>query len=136
MLILHQVLPGEPPTPLPPQEITENVADTAGAGEAMDDAGESGRNAVTTAAHFGYGAAAGLGYIPFAGKSGMHPAAEGALYGLAVWGGSYLGVMPATGLYRSATDEPAARNVLMVTAHLVWGAALGMVYERLTRSES
>jgi putative membrane protein len=99
----------------------------------MDEAGEPGRNAATIAAHFSYGAAAGMGYLPFAGKSGLHPAAEGALYGLAVWGGSYLGLMPATGLYKSATEEPFARNVLMVTAHLVWGVSLGLMFDALSK---
>lgn len=80
--------------------------------------------------------AAGLGYLPFAGRSGMPPAVEGALFGLAVWGGSDLGLMPATGLYRPATEEPAARNALMITSHLVWGAALGVVFDRLTRQSS
>ena len=133
MIGLHRVLPGEPPEPLPPREITENVAETAGAGPAMDAMDESGRAGTTLAAHFSYGAAAGVGYAPFAGRSGIHPAAEGALFGLAVWGGSYLGLMPATGLYRSATEEPAARNALMIAAHLVWGASLGLIFATLTR---
>jgi putative membrane protein len=131
MLALHRALPGEPQRPLPPREITENVADAAGLGETMEEADEPARKGTTLTAHFGYGAAAGLGYLPVAGKSGLPPAAEGALYGLAVWGGSYLGLMPATGLYRSATEEPAARNVLMITAHIVWGAALGALYDKL-----
>jgi uncharacterized membrane protein YagU involved in acid resistance len=123
MVALHKLLPGEPNRPLPPREITENVAEAA-------DLPEPG-TAATLGAHFSYGAAAGVAYLPFAGRSGMHPAAEGALFGLAVWGGSYLGIMPATGLYKSATEDATARNVLMVTAHLVWGAALGMIYHRL-----
>ena len=99
----------------------------------MDDMHEHEKTAATLAAHFGYGAAAGAAYIPFAGKSGLAPAAEGALFGLAVWGGSYLGVMPATGLYSSAKDEPAARNALMIAAHLVWGASLGVIYDALRK---
>ena len=134
MLGLHRALPGEPDRPLPPREITENAADTAGLGPEMAAAEEPTRKGTTLAAHFGYGAAAGMAYIPVAGKSGLNPAAEGALYGLAVWGGSYLGLMPATGLYRSATEEPAARNVLMITAHVIWGAALGLLYHKLTDS--
>ena len=66
----------------------------------------------------------------------FRPAAEGALYGLAVWGGSYLGLMPATGLYRSADEEPAARNALMITAHIVWGAPSGVIFHSLTRKGS
>jgi uncharacterized membrane protein YagU involved in acid resistance len=135
MMALHQVLPGEPDSPLPPRHITENAAEAAGAGEAMDNMDEGGRKATTLAAHFGYGAAAGAAYVPLAGKSGLPPAAEGALFGLAVWGGSYLGLMPATGLYNSAKDEPAARNVLMIAAHLVWGASLGVIYDVLRKRE-
>jgi uncharacterized membrane protein YagU involved in acid resistance len=99
----------------------------------MDSMDEPGRTGTTLAAHFSYGAAAGIGYAPFAGKSGMHPSIEGAMYGLAVWGGSYLGIMPATGLYHSATEEPAARNTLMIAAHLVWGAALGLIFAKLMK---
>jgi uncharacterized membrane protein YagU involved in acid resistance len=99
----------------------------------MDSMDEDGRKATTLAAHFSYGAAAGVAYLPVAGKSGLPPAAEGALFGLAVWGGSYLGLMPATGLYKSATEEPGARNVLMIAAHLVWGASLGVIYDVLRK---
>jgi uncharacterized membrane protein YagU involved in acid resistance len=131
MVGLHRLLPGEPDSPLPPRQITENAAEATGVADQMD---EPEREGATLAAHFGYGATAALGYVPFVGSSGLPPAAEGALYGLAVWGGSYLGLMPATGLYRSATDEPAARNALMIAAHLVWGAALGITFARLTRN--
>ena len=133
MMALHQILPGEPPVPLPPRTIVENVADAAGAEHVMDDMSESQKKGATMAAHFGYGAAAGAAYIPFAGKTSLPPAAEGALFGLAVWGGSYLGLMPATGLYKSATDDAPARNTLMIAAHLVWGASMGMLYHALRK---
>jgi hypothetical protein len=126
MIALHKALPGEPERPLPPREIAQNAASAA-------DLPDPGTGA-TLSAHFAYGAATGMAYLPFAGKSGMNPALEGALFGLAVWGGSYLGVMPKTGLYRSATEDPAARNVLMITAHLVWGASLGLIFHKLTQS--
>jgi uncharacterized membrane protein YagU involved in acid resistance len=135
MMALHNALPGEPQTPLPPRVITENAAEAAGAGDAMDNMDEGSRKAATLAAHFGYGAAAGIAYIPLAGKSGLPPAAEGALFGLAVWGGSYLGLMPATGLYKSATEDAGARNALMITAHLVWGASLGIFYSMLRKRD-
>lgn len=133
MIALHQILPGEPSSPLPPRVITENAADAAAGEHVMGDLYESQRTAATLSAHFGMGAAAGTAYVPFAGKSGLPPAAEGALYGLAVWGGSYLGVMPATGLYQSATNDPPARNALMIAAHLVWGASLGVIYHALRK---
>jgi putative membrane protein len=127
MMALHHLLPGEPERPLPPREITENAAAAADLPHPDTWA--------TLGAHFSFGAAAGVEYLPFAGKSGMNAAAEGALFGLAVWGGSYLGLMPATGLYRPATEDPTARNVMMVTAHLVWGASLGLLFHRLTARE-
>lgn len=128
MTALHAALPSDQQHPLPPRYITENAAATAGV--SLGDS-ETEHKAGTLAAHFGYGTAAGVGYAAFAGKTGLHPATEGALYGLAVWGGSYLGLMPATGLYKSATEEPTARNLLMIAAHLVWGAALGVVTDQL-----
>ncbi|HYO84530.1 MAG TPA: hypothetical protein VES20_24220 [Bryobacteraceae bacterium] len=133
MVALHKILPGEPDSPLPPREITEHAAEAVGAEEAMDELGEGGRQATTLAAHFSYGAAAGVAYLPFSGKSGMPPALEGAAFGMGVWGASYLGLMPATGLYRSATKEATARNVLMIAAHVVWGAALGQLYHELSK---
>jgi uncharacterized membrane protein YagU involved in acid resistance len=133
MMALHQILPGEPSSPLPQRVITENVAEAAGAERMMNEMAEPAKKATTLAAHFGFGATAGAAYIPFAGKSSLPPAAEGALFGLAVWGGSYLGLMPATGLYKSATDDAPARNVLMIAAHLVWGASLGVLYDALRK---
>jgi hypothetical protein len=51
----------------------------------------------------------------------------GTLYGLVVWGASYLGLVPALGLLSPATRHPRRRNALMIAAHLVWGAALGLL---------
>jgi uncharacterized membrane protein YagU involved in acid resistance len=133
MVALHKALPGADREPTPPEQITERAAVEAGIDHKLD---EDERAATTVAAHFGYGAAAGAGYVSLAGKSGLHPAAEGALYGLAVWGGSYLGLMPASGLYKSATEEPAARNAMMIAAHVVWGAALGLLFHSLTSREA
>lgn len=130
MMALQQVLPGEAEKPLPPRVITENLADSSGAGNDTD---EGTLKAATLAGHFSFGAAAGVAYVPLAGKSGLPAAAEGALFGLAVWGGSYLGLMPATGLYQSAREEPGPRNLLMITAHVVWGASLGILYDVLRK---
>ena len=133
MLALQKALPGEEREPLPPKQITENAAAGAGVNHKLT---EGERDAATAAAHFGYGAAAGAAYAAMAGKSGLPPAAEGALYGLAVWGGSYLGLMPAAGLYKSAVDEPATRNVMMIAAHIAWGSALGLIFHSLVSRDA
>jgi uncharacterized membrane protein YagU involved in acid resistance len=132
MMALHRTLPEKDQEPLPPRQIVENVAATAGVEPGQD---EATRETVTLAAHFGYGATVGALYGPVAGSTGLPRAAEGALYGLAVWGGSYLGALPGAGLYRSAKDESAPRNALMIAAHLIWGASLGIIVGALTRDE-
>ncbi len=128
MAAFQKALPAEDQAPLPPQQIVENAAAEAGV---SGDLNEEKLKTATLAAHFGYGAAVGAGYAAWAGKSGLAPVAEGALYGLFVWGGSYLGLAPATGLYRSAFDEAASRNALMIAAHVVWGGALGLIFDAL-----
>lgn len=135
MTALHHALPGETDEPLPPEVIAGNAADAAGLGSAMDEGGEAFRSGATLVSSFSQGAAAGAGYVALAGRSGLPPAAEGALYGVAVWGAAYLGVLPATGLYHSAKKDPAPRTALMIAAHLVWGATLGLAYKYLSERE-
>ncbi len=108
---------------LPPKQITQNAA----SGELTDDQAD----ALSLTAHFGFGATAGAGFSTFAGQSGLHPAAEGALYGLAVWGGAYLGLLPESGLFQRATEDRKSRTAVMIGAHLVWGAALGLICHAL-----
>jgi len=128
MTAMHRALPSSDREPLPPIQITENAAATAGL-----DLGhhEETHKTATLAAHFGYGAAVGSLYGTFAGSTGLPKPAEGLLYGLAVWAGSYLGIVPGAGLYRSAADESPARNGLMISAHIVWGTSLGLLMDAL-----
>jgi uncharacterized membrane protein YagU involved in acid resistance len=58
---------------------------------------------------------------------------SGAAFGLAVWAGSYLGLLPVLGILRPATEHPARRNALMIASHVVWGAVAGLVLEELRR---
>ena len=58
-------------------------------------------------------------------------AAAGAGFGLLVWTVSYLGLMPALDLHPPATRDTARRNLLMIVAHLVWGATAGVVVDAL-----
>ena len=124
MNAMHRALPEKDQHPLPPRHIAENAAAAAGVDLG---ASEDTHEAATLAAHFGYGAAAGSIYAPFAGSTGLPRAAEGALYGVGVWGASYLGLLPGAGLYPAATEESPARNGLMISAHLIWGASLGLL---------
>jgi hypothetical protein len=53
--------------------------------------------------------------------------ASGVMFGLAVWAGSYLGWLPATGIRHHAKEDPPARNALMIAAHVVYGGATGAI---------
>jgi hypothetical protein len=131
MIAMHRMLPEQHKDALPPRQITDNAATQAG----VDMEGEETRKAAALAAHFGYGASAGALYGSVAGAVKAPSAVEGMLFGLAVWGGSYLGLLPGAGLYRSAKDEPAPRNAMMIAAHLIWGASLGVLTEALADDE-
>ncbi len=125
MLILHRLLPGYERYPAEPYRITTRVARRLGLSRLLDDTAD--RVAATTAAHFGYGAAAGALFPPLAARLPLPAVLAGTLYGLVVWGASYLGLVPALGLLSPATRHPRRRNALMIAAHLVWGAALGLL---------
>ena len=128
MLALHRVLPARERYPLPPRQITMRVAEAVGVKQEL---GEPGREAATAVSHFGYGATAGALYGLLAPHIPGPPLVKGIGFGLAVWTGSYLGWLPAAGILPPATREPARRNALMIAAHVVWGAATGLLTEHL-----
>ncbi len=120
MKLMHEQLPREEQYPLPPRQVTEGIAEKAGWGGHMD---EEEREAATWVSHFAYGASCGALYGALSGETlDEHPLAAGAAFGLAVWGVSYLGWLPAAGIISPATEHPPRRNALMIAAHLVWGA--------------
>jgi uncharacterized membrane protein YagU involved in acid resistance len=130
MEALYRVLPPhEKRGPLPPREITQKAADAA---DVADDLSEPQKKGLTGLVHFGFGTGAGAAYGAVAPHLPLGPAANGVAYGLAVWAGSYLGWLPAAGVLPPATEEPAGKNAVMILAHVVWGAALGVLTDRLT----
>src|SRR5688572_1881537 len=129
MELMHRNLPRCERYPLPPRIITERVAGRAGVREAMD---EEERVAATLVSHFGYGTVTGALYGAIADKIDAPPVAKGVAWGLAVWAGSYLGLLPALGILQPATKHPARRNALMIAAHVIWGASLGLVTEAMS----
>lgn len=122
MEVMHRRLPSPERYPLPPRQIAMRVADQAGVKEHLD---ETERLGLTLLAHFGMGTAAGAVYgLVASGQSRPGPL-TGAGYGLMVWAGNYLGLLPALGILRPATSHPLRRTALMIAAHLVWGTVLG-----------
>lgn len=122
MILWHRRLPASERYPLPPREITEKVTHAAGVRYKME---ESTHSAATLIAHFGYGATAGLLYAFLAGEVRAGALLKGIAFGLFVWSASYLGLLPATGILEPATEHPPRRNLMMIGAHVIWGAALG-----------
>ncbi|HEY8516904.1 MAG TPA: DUF6789 family protein [Candidatus Binatia bacterium] len=126
MEMMHGALPLPQQHPLPPRRITERLTD--GGVPAL---GEGGDVATTMLLHFGYGGAMGGLYGAVADRLPGPALAKGVAFGLGVWAASYLLGLPALGLERNALREPAERNVLMIAAHVVWGAMLGATVARL-----
>lgn len=136
MAFLQRRLPNNRGEPLPPRAITEGALSGA-RGHRHNDAeiNDSGSNDawadLSLAAHFAFGAATGAAFGLLGRKPGIVP---GALYGLAVWAGSYLGWVPALGIMPPATRQKPQRNALMIAVHLVWGATLQLATARLART--
>lgn len=127
---LHPRLPRARRHPAPPIEITARIAKRADVETA-----KTGRGliAATGVLHFGYGAATGAPYPLVANRVRASPVVTGVAFGLGVWAASYLGWIPAARLLRPATRQPAERNMVMILAHVAWGAALGLTYETLRK---
>jgi hypothetical protein len=124
---VRRTLPRSEQDPIPPRQITERAAESAGIADDMTDRQ---KDAATAAAHLGFGAGAGALYGLLGRLLPGGPAAGGVGYGLAVWASSYLGWLPATGLYKHPRDEPAGRHAKTILSHAVWGACLGLLHRQ------
>jgi uncharacterized membrane protein YagU involved in acid resistance len=132
MEVLRRRLPEHHQYPLPPREITEQTTGTVGVRHRL---GEEQHTQASLAAHFAFGAAAGAVYGVVTAPLRPNPILGGTLFGLLVWSVSYFGWLPAIGLHRGAREEPVGRNLLMIAAHLVWGATAGSLAELLSPEE-
>lgn len=122
MELMHKALPEREKYPLPPRTITMKAAEAV---DVKDEMNETERTTLTLVSHFAYGATCGALYAPLKRRILLAPPIAGACYGLAVWIGSYLGLLPALGVLKPATEHPVRRTALMIAAHLIWGAVLG-----------
>jgi hypothetical protein len=147
MLLMEQVLPPTHRYPLPPEQITLRLA--GGEGVLRHLKSKPLRLGASLALHFGFGGAAGALFallgehipLPFAlpplrvGDRRVAPVSivRGIVFALGVWAASYLGWLPALGVLAPATRHPTGRNILMITAHIVWGACAGLLLDLFTR---
>ena len=110
----------------PPDAIATEAAHAVGA-----DPTEEQADVLASFAHAGFGATVGAGYalLPRYGP----PPLRGVLLALGVWGVSYQGWVPALGILPPASRDKPGRPAVMVAAHVVFGAVLGAVEDRLRR---
>ena len=129
MLLMWRFLPKWQHYNLPPEAITDELAERTGMKEHMD---KPERIAAALIAHVGYGAAMGTVYPLFTKKASFPAMLKGIVFGLGVWAGSYLGLLPALQMKTTAQQEPLQRNLLLIAAHIIWGATLGITEDNLS----
>jgi putative membrane protein len=127
MLWVHRQIPRHERKMLPPEQITKDVAERLDAHELVE--GPAERKGTSLVNHFAYGTATGALYMAVEDLIDLNPALKGIAWGLAVWGVSYLGWMPAAGIRQTATRRPASENEMMIASHAVWGAILGLLVD-------
>jgi uncharacterized membrane protein YagU involved in acid resistance len=132
MVAMHRVLPRRQQYRLPPRQVTMSILSSKVAKRELE---EPERANATLVSHFAYGAACGALYAPLASRLRPPGAGAGVAHGLAVWTVSYLGLLPALRILEPATRHPAERNLLMIAAHVVWGATAGALVERMLKEE-
>jgi uncharacterized membrane protein YagU involved in acid resistance len=126
MVATQRFLPKRQQYALPPEIITEELAHRTHLRWHMN---KKQVKAATVVSHFGYGAAMGMLYGLLAKKVSLPSPVKGILFGLVVWAASYLAMLPLIGMSESGQREPGKRNLMMIAAHAVWGAAMGLVAE-------
>lgn len=113
----------------PPKQIIERAQAKAGIRHELP---EPAVQASWLAAHLGYGAACGVLYTLLRPLLPTSPITAGLLYGGAVWGVSYLGLMPSLGLYPGPKADSPLRAAVMIVAHVVFGVTTAEVERRLS----
>ena len=108
----------------PPDVITTEAAHAVGANPTENQA-----DALASVAHIAFGAFGGAAYAVLP-KWGP-PSLRGVLTGLAIWSSAYQGVVPALRIMPPASEDQPKRPGIMIGAHVVYGAALGVLEHKL-----
>jgi len=128
MLSTQRFLPKGQRYDLPPELITKDLADKAHVKQHMNKAQIL---AATTVSHFGYGATMGVLYGLLGRRLPLPSGLKGSLFGLIVWAASYPVLLPLLGISESSHEETTRRNLMMIGAHIIWGAGTGVTAEVL-----
>lgn len=119
---LFQQLPLQQRSPLPPAVLAKEIGHKLSLSKNLNLDEQS---QFTMFSHYGYGAMAGVLYTLLTKKIPGNPILKGSVFGLGVWAVSYFVIIPALGLKSSGAKMSRERNLMMLTAHLIWGASLG-----------
>jgi uncharacterized membrane protein YagU involved in acid resistance len=112
----------------PPKEITHRAGE--GAGVEPHKVSKPAFTASWLAAHLGFGVGCGMLFTFLKPLFPGRVIAPGLVYGGLVWGVSYLGVLPALGLYPLPSRDSGSRTAVMIAAHAVFGITLAEIEER------
>lgn len=126
-----KMLPEKEKSPLPPATLTTQILRRVGLDQKLT---SEGRQNAALISHFGYGISCSLLYALLPANFKKAPVLAGLGFGTAVWGLSYLGLIPSLGLRARASNMPANRNALMIATHLIWGGVLGYTESELRQS--
>lgn len=125
----HKELPAEEKSPLPPAILTDDIQRKL---DIFPNASSDIKEQATLFSHFGYGVLGGIAYALIAEKLPTNSAmAKGTLFGLSVWAASYYGLIPSLNLHPKGTQMTDKRNLMMIGAHVVWGASLAFTEKEL-----
>lgn len=117
-------LTGKPP----PEHITEQLLHRAGI-----HADRETEDAISMAAHLGFGGAGGAvyGLVAPQAASVRRALAYGGAYGTAIWAVSYAGWIPAFGLLPSPTRDQPERQLVLLINHWIYGATVALAVRSL-----
>ena len=133
MMAAHRFLPLHQRTPLPPKAITMDLLSKVNLKQHLN---RKQRKRAPWIAHVAYGTGVGATYGSFSRFVPAPAPVKGIIFALLVWAGSYLGWLPAFDVSGSAPDQPLRRNVLMIGAHVVWGAVAGPIAAQFEQHQS
>jgi len=115
---------------MPPEKITARALEAAHLG-----GHRRVQDALASAFHLGFGAAAGAVYGAADDRVATQVPAplRGLVFGSAIWGVSYAGWVPALGIMRMPANDRRGRPQAMLAAHWVYGLSLAALTSRLLR---
>jgi uncharacterized membrane protein YagU involved in acid resistance len=119
--------------PLPPKKIIREASRKA-TGEELTKPG-TGWEPTIWLAHLAFGATTASLYPLLTQKLRIPPVVRGMLFALGVWAISYQGWIPKAEILPPASEQPARRNLIMVTSHLLWGSLMSLLELRLAKGE-